>query len=140
MALEPADHDSPKDAVDLLENPGFAIQITNYIGKPLEYGVSRLPDTASQRIGDATRSALQSSLRVAVSTMKSERGLKPWNTAHEILTTLRGKQPAGFGGTTDPTPSRSDGNGSFCFGRRRWVWRWGNRLQLLVLLESSQVQ
>lgn len=97
MTLEAADRDSLKDAVNVLETPGFAIQITNYIGKPIEYGVSRLPASVSRRIGDATRSALTKSLRVAVSTMNSERGLQPWNATHKILTTLSGAIGGAFG-------------------------------------------
>ena len=97
MTLEADDHAALKDAVTILENPGFAIQVANFIGKPIEYGLGKLPDSVSRRIGDATRSALQSSLRVAVSTMNSERGLKPSHSMHKILTTLSGLVGGAFG-------------------------------------------
>ena len=97
MTLEPNDLEALKDAVNVLENPGLAGQITNPIGKPIEYAVNALPDSVSRRIGDATRSALQSSSRVVVSTMNSERGVTPSNTVHKILTTLTGAVGGAFG-------------------------------------------
>jgi hypothetical protein len=98
MTLEADDLDALKDAVNILENPGLAVQITNFIGKPIEYGMSKLPDAVSRRIGEATSSALQSSLRVAVSTMNSERGVRPSNSMmHKVLTTLSGAFGGAFG-------------------------------------------
>jgi hypothetical protein len=97
MKLESKDLEALRDAVNVLENPGLAVQITNLIGKPIEYAVNALPDSVSRRIGDATRSALQSSLRVAVSTMNSEPGVTPSNTMHKILTTLGGAVGGAFG-------------------------------------------
>ena len=97
MTLDANDLDALTDAVHVLEHPGLAVQITNLIGKPIEYAVSALPDTVTRRIGDATRSALRSSLRVAVSTMDSERGATPSNTIHKILTTLSGAVGGAFG-------------------------------------------
>jgi hypothetical protein len=97
MILEAIDLDALNDAVTVLEHPGLAVQITNLIGKPIEYAVSALPDTVSQRIADATRSALRSSLRIAVSSMNSERSGTPSNTMHKILTTLTGAVGGAFG-------------------------------------------
>ena len=68
MKLEPDDLQSLQDTADILESSSFAIVLTNFIGKPIEHAVNTLPDSVSRRIGDTTRSALQSSLRVAVST------------------------------------------------------------------------
>jgi hypothetical protein len=97
MKLESNDLDALRDAVNVLENPGLAVQITNLIGKPIEFAVNALPDSVSQRIGDATRAALRSSLRVTVSTMSSEPGVTPSNTMHKILTTLSGAVGGAFG-------------------------------------------
>jgi hypothetical protein len=97
MTLEANDLEALRGAVNQLENPGLAIQITNLIGKPIEYAVGSLPDSVSRRIGDATRSALRSSLRVAVSTMHSGPGVTPSNTMHKILTTLSGAIGGAFG-------------------------------------------
>jgi hypothetical protein len=97
MTLAANDLEALKDAVNILENPGLAVQITNVIGKPIEQGVRMLPEDVSQRIGEATSSALQSSLRVAVSTMNSKRGVRPSNRMHKVLTTLSGAVGGAFG-------------------------------------------
>ena len=97
MKLESDDYESLKGAVNVLENPGLAIQIANFIGKPIESGVQKLPDSVSERIGEATRSALRLSLRVAVSTMNNQRGLDPSTTTHKILATLSGTAGGAFG-------------------------------------------
>lgn len=97
MTLDASDLQALEDAVHLLEHPGLAVQITNVIGKPIEYTVNALPEPISRKIGDATRAALQSSLRLAVSTMSSERGVAPSNTMHKFLTTLSGAVGGAFG-------------------------------------------
>ena len=97
MKLAAEDLQALKDAVDLLENPGFAMQVTNLIGRPIERVVDKLPSSVSRGIGDATRNALQSSLRVAVSTINSEQRIRPSNTMHKILTTLSGAVGGAFG-------------------------------------------
>ena len=97
MKLEAYDLQALKDAVDILENPGFAIAVTNLIGKPIEHAANKLPESVSRRIGDATESALQSSLRLAISTMNNEHGLRPANLTHKILTTLSGAVGGAFG-------------------------------------------
>jgi len=97
MRLKADDLEALKDAVNVLENPGLTVQITNLIGKPIEYGMSKLPDAVFQRISEATSSALLSSLRVAVSTMSSERGVRTSNSMHKVLTSLSGAVGGAFG-------------------------------------------
>ena len=97
MTIETQDLEALRDAVHVLEHPGLAVQITNLIGKPIEYAVGALPESVSRRISDATQSALRSSLRVAVSTMNSERGSTPSNVIHKILTSLTGAVGGAFG-------------------------------------------
>ena len=97
MKLEPDDLQSLKDTADILESSSFAIELTNLIGKPIEHAVNTLPDSVSRRIDDTTRSALQSSLRVAVSTMNNERVMRPSYTIHKVLTTLSGAVGGAFG-------------------------------------------
>jgi EcsC protein family len=60
------------EAIELLENPSWAAQITNLIGMPIEWGMTQLPTRAGQAISNATRKAIGKGLEVAVSTMKKE--------------------------------------------------------------------
>lgn len=97
MTFEPADHRALVDAVNTLESPGLAIQFTDIIGKPIEYGVRQLPDAVRQRIGETTNVALQSALRAATSTMNSERETAPSLGMHKMLATLSGAVGGAFG-------------------------------------------
>jgi hypothetical protein len=95
--LHADDLDALTDAVHTLENPGLAVQITNVIGSPVEFALSRLPRDVSRRIGEATDGALRAALRVAVSTMSSERGIRPSNRMHKAIATLSGAVGGAFG-------------------------------------------
>ena len=97
MKLEPDDHAALVDAVTTLKNPGLAAQITNLIGKPIEYGVKKLPDSVSRRINQTTEAALRSSLHVAVSTMNNDRRANASNRIHKVLATLSGAIGGAFG-------------------------------------------
>ena len=52
---------NPQDIIDLrraveqLEAPGFFIKVVNWVGKPVEYGIEKLPKKAQEIIGDATK-------------------------------------------------------------------------------------
>lgn len=58
----------------LLENPGLAAQLANYIGAPIESLINkRLPKPVSSRIDAITRRALQLSLRSALLTLRRDK-------------------------------------------------------------------
>jgi hypothetical protein len=97
MTLDPNDAQSLADAVRVLENPGLAVQITEVIGKPIEYSVGRLPEAIVRRIGDTTNAALRTALRAAVATMNNERGITPSQRTHKMLATLSGAIGGAFG-------------------------------------------
>jgi hypothetical protein len=97
MSLSPEDLEALSDAVKSLENPGLAVQITNLLGAPVEYALSKLPREVTARIGEATDRALNAALQVAVSTMNAERGVRASNRMHKALTTLSGAVGGAFG-------------------------------------------
>ncbi len=97
MPLEPDDLESLRDAVTTLENPGLAVQITNVLGRPIEYGLSVLPRDVQQRISDTTDAALRAAVRLATSTMSSERGIRPSRRIHTAMATLSGAVGGAFG-------------------------------------------
>jgi hypothetical protein len=97
MPLEPEDLEALRDAVGTLENPGLAVQITNVLGRPVEYGLSILPRDIQQRISDTTDSALRAAVRLAASTMSNERGIRPSSRFHKAMATLSGAVGGAFG-------------------------------------------
>ena len=55
--------------VDVLENPGLAASLVSLIGRPIEMGMSYLPDGTASMINNATAAAMKAALKVAVSTL-----------------------------------------------------------------------
>lgn len=82
-----------QQAKALLENPGLTAKITGLIGTPIEKGIELLPKDWQLKISNATKSALNASLKGALFTMDSkEVDASPmW---HKFATTLSG----GIGG------------------------------------------
>jgi hypothetical protein len=66
---------SPRDLAELaraketLETPSLAIRLADRLGRPIDALVKRLPDGAREIISNATRSALEASLDVALRTL-----------------------------------------------------------------------
>ena len=97
MTLDADDLDALADAVNTLENAGLIVQITNLVGQPVDYALSKLPDAVLRRIRETTNAALWSALRVAAATMNDKRGIKSSNRMHKALTTLSGAIGGAFG-------------------------------------------
>lgn len=60
-----------QQAKALLENPGLTAKITGLIGTPIEKGIELLPKDWQSKINNATKSALNASLKGALFTMGS---------------------------------------------------------------------
>lgn len=86
-----------RKAVLLLENPGIAAKITNYIGKPIEKGFELLPKNWNEKIGDVTKAALLKATDAAVYTMKDKPNSKSSNWWHKIGVATSGAVGGFFG-------------------------------------------
>jgi len=85
-----------KEAKRLLENPGFAVRVSNLIGAPLEKGIELLPADWQRGIGSAVRGALHYALRAALTTMeRTDDDAYPW--WHKAAATLSGATGGLFG-------------------------------------------
>lgn len=84
-------------AKNLLENPGIAAKITNYIGMPIEKGLSMLPDSWSKNIGDVTQAALLKASDAAIFTMKDVPGESASNIWHKLGVAVSGGVGGFFG-------------------------------------------
>ncbi len=98
MSLDPNELEELTGAVERLEDPGLAIQIANVMGEPIEFTMSKLPESVARGIQEATESALRVSLRMAVATMsKKEAGKRPAARMHRFLSSLSGAVGGAFG-------------------------------------------
>jgi hypothetical protein len=78
------DLDDLRRARALLEKPGLAIQIANAIGKPVGWGLARLPERARALVASSTRRAMESALGVALRTLDASSGARPRDWLHRL--------------------------------------------------------
>jgi len=67
-------------ARQILEHPGVVVRLTDYLGLPVEGLLRRLPERARRAVADATRTALERSLDLALRSLerRSSRGVSDW--------------------------------------------------------------
>lgn len=97
MSLSTSEIKDLRVARSILENPGLAARISNYIGSPIEAGLKKLPEPVTAKINDVTRKAIKKALDAALLTMdKDERGA-PSNWRHKLAVALTGAGGGAFG-------------------------------------------
>ncbi len=81
----------------LLESPGLAARITDVLGTPIEKGFALLPAKWSEGVQNATRTALEKALRVALGTMDGKAAEQPSNVLHKVAVVVSGGVGGAFG-------------------------------------------
>ncbi len=66
----------------ILENPGFAMKVAGYIGKPIEFAIDKID---SETLNRATSKALGKALDIAIGTLEEEKGMLPSNFRHKMM-------------------------------------------------------
>lgn len=94
ISISEKDKSELQFAKKLLENPGLAAKITNYVGMPIEKGLDMLPKEWTNKIGDITKSALLKASEAAIFTMKNIPGAEASNDWHKLSVAVTG----GIGG------------------------------------------
>ncbi len=94
MEIQQNDLNDLKKAKRLLENPGFAAKITNFIGTPIEKGLELLPDNLKVKVGEITQTALSRAAHAAIFTLKDNPGEEASNIWHKLAVATTG----GIGG------------------------------------------
>lgn len=86
-----------KAAKLLLENPGLAARMSDFIGGPIEKGLERLPEGWTQKVNDATKAALMKAADAAVFTMDSKPGTDSSDKWHKVGAAISGGVGGFFG-------------------------------------------
>jgi len=81
----------------LLENPGFAVKITSFLGSPLEVGLEKLPKNWHEKIGEVTKTALMKAVEAAAKTINDEPGKASSNYWHKLGAAVSGGVGGFFG-------------------------------------------
>ena len=94
MNLSQTDLEALKRAKALLENPGLAIQIANYVGVPVETLIKNLPSKISHKFNDIIRLALTKAFDAAAFTMEGNTRKESSDRWHKVSVAITG----GIGG------------------------------------------
>lgn len=97
MILSKDDLNDLRYAKGLLETPGLAVKMSNLIGTPIEEGLKRLPQKASDIISGATKKSLETALRFAVVTLDERRRKSSANIIHKLLVGATGAAGGAYG-------------------------------------------
>jgi hypothetical protein len=100
--MEDEDLNALRQSKHLLENPGFAMKLANYVGKPVEWGVKKLAAKANEIISSSTKKALEAALDVAVWTLDGTGRPAPRNWSHRLAVAGTGALGGFFGLITLP--------------------------------------
>ncbi|MGE5568556.1 MAG: EcsC family protein [Rhodospirillales bacterium] len=96
-AMTQEDRRALKDAVRLLEHPGFAARLANFVGQPFEKALGSLPEKFSEPVHQSVTLAIQRALEVAVSKMDPQVRRPSTDRKHKLLTFFTGSVGGFFG-------------------------------------------
>ena len=97
MALSPSEISELRRAKDLLEHPGIAAKVSNYIGTPIEKLLKKLPESLTATVNEITRKSIEKALDIALLTMdKDEQGASS-NWWHKLAVVATGAGGGAFG-------------------------------------------
>ena len=97
MAIQGKDYDDLKRAVELLEFPSFISKITNFVGKPVEKIIDKLPVQVSENIQDVTKVTLNRLLVFTVRTIDKDSKNEASIITHKIASGVSGALGGAFG-------------------------------------------
>ena len=91
------DRDALKEAVKRLECTGFAMKAANTLGTPIERAIEALPEKGRELVQDATKRALETCLKIALSSLGAGKANSSWDTLHKATCTVSGAIGGFFG-------------------------------------------
>ncbi len=97
MRFTEQDIEELQGAKNLLENPGLAARMSDFIGTPIEKGLELLPDSWNKNITEVTQTALMKASEAATFTMKDIPGAESSNLLHTLGAALSGGVGGFFG-------------------------------------------
>lgn len=97
VTIPEADLDELRAAKQLLESPGLAAKISNFVGSPIEKGFALLPKQWNTAVNEATRKAIETALKVALWTMNDAPSSAASNRLHKLAVGASGAAGGAFG-------------------------------------------
>ncbi len=99
--IEPADLEALRQARETLENPSLVIRLSSYFGMPVEAVTrelgKRAPAALSDAVAESSRKAVESAVRAAAWTLKSDDPMPPSSALHTVAAATSGAVGGFFG-------------------------------------------
>lgn len=97
MTLSFSEINDLRSAKSILENPGLAAKVGNFIGSPVEASLKKLPESWNDAINAAARKAIEKALDIALLTMDHNDRTAPSNWWHKVAAGASGAAGGVFG-------------------------------------------
>jgi hypothetical protein len=97
MALSPAEISELRGAKAILENPGLAAKVSNFVGSPIQAGLKKLPESWSAAVNDIARKSIEKALDIALLTIDSDERVPSSNWWHKLAVAATGAGGGAFG-------------------------------------------
>lgn len=97
MTLSPSEFNDLKRAITILENPGLAAKVSNFVGTPIETMLKKLPEPMIATVNEVAQKSIEKALDVAFFTIdKNEQGVSS-NWWHKLAVGVTGATGGLFG-------------------------------------------
>lgn len=97
MKLSTAEISDLRAAKNLIENPGLAAKVSNFVGTPIEQGLKKLPEAWSTAVNDVARKSIEKALDIALLTMDRDERSSASNWWHKLAVVATGAGGGAFG-------------------------------------------
>lgn len=97
MVLSASELNELRGAKKLLENPGIAAKVSNFIGTPIENMLKRLPESMSVTVNEITHKSIEKALDIALLTMDKDVRETSSNWWHKLAVGTTGATGGLFG-------------------------------------------
>jgi hypothetical protein len=97
MALSPSEMSELRRAKNLLENPGLAAKLSDFVGSPIEKILKKLPESLTVTVSDVARKSIEKALDIALLTMDRDERVSPSNWWHKLAVAATGAGGGAFG-------------------------------------------
>jgi len=97
MTLSAPEISDLRAAKAILENPGLAAKISNYVGTPIEMGLKKLPESWGATVNDVARKSIETALDIALLTLDRDERVPSSNWWHKLAVAATGAGGGAFG-------------------------------------------
>jgi hypothetical protein len=97
MVLSPSELNELRGAKELLENPGIAAKVINYVGTPIEKVLKKLPESLTATVNDITRKSIEKAFDIALMTIDKDGHGASSNWWHKLAVVATGAGGGAFG-------------------------------------------